>query len=155
MSLRRVGQEAGVHVLQVRPAGADRGDAEGVATVSATAAPLVGSVVRVVEGLGVGAWSAAAASGLRQLPTARHKTTAGQSESLTRELSENQSVCGTWRPNSLAPALHDASVLLGSQGVAGRLRQRLDLTGQIVAEEREGKQDVRILSFRFYHLGSF
>lgn len=82
MSLRRVGQEAGVHVLQVRPAGADRGDAEGVAAVSATAAPLVGSVVRVVEGLGVGA-CAAAASGLRQLPTARHKTTAGQSESLT------------------------------------------------------------------------
>lgn len=84
MSLRRVGQEAGVHILQVRPAGADRGDAEGVAAVSATAAPLVGSVVRVVEGLGVGACAAAAAaSGLRQLPTARHKTTAGQSESLT------------------------------------------------------------------------
>lgn len=68
MSLRRVGQEAGVDVLQVRATGADRGDAEGVAAVSAPA-PLVGSVVRVVEGLGVGA-CAAAAPGLRQLPTA-------------------------------------------------------------------------------------
>lgn len=67
VSLRRVRQEAGVHVLQVRPAGADRGDTEGVAAVAAAAAPLVGSVVRVVEGLGVGAGAAAAAAapGLR------------------------------------------------------------------------------------------
>lgn len=42
-----------------------------------------------------------------------------------------------WRLHSLAPTLHDAAVLLGSQGVAGRLGQRLDLTGQIVAEEGE------------------
>lgn len=94
VSLRRVGQEAGVHVLQVRPAGADRGDAEGVAAVSATAAPLVGSVVRVVEGLGVGAWAATAASGLRQLPTARHKTTAGQSESLTESCQRSSQSAG-------------------------------------------------------------
>lgn len=69
VSLRGVGQEAGVHVLQIRPAGADRGDAEGVAAVAP--APLVRPVVRVVEGLGVGAGAAAAAAGLRQLPTAR------------------------------------------------------------------------------------
>lgn len=72
MSLRRVGQEAGVHVLQIRPAGADRGDAEGVAAVAP--APLVGPVVRVVEGLGVGT-GAAAAAGLRQLPTAHQSIT--------------------------------------------------------------------------------
>lgn len=74
MSLRRVGQEAGVHVLQIRPAGADRGDAEGVAAVAP--APLVRPVVRVVEGLGVGT-GAAAAAGLRQLPTAHQIITAG------------------------------------------------------------------------------
>jgi len=79
VSLRGVGQEAGVHVLQVRSAGADGGDAESVATVpassssspsptstSSTPASLVRPVVRVVEGLGVRARSAAAA-GLRQL----------------------------------------------------------------------------------------
>lgn len=37
------------------------------------------------------------------------------------------------RRHLLAPALHDPSVLLGSERVAGRLRQRLDLTGQVVA----------------------
>lgn len=75
VSLGRVGQEAGVHVLQIRPAGADRGDAEGVAAVAP--APLVRPVVRVVEGLGVGASAAAAAAGLRQLPTAHQITTTG------------------------------------------------------------------------------
>ena len=35
--------------------------------------------------------------------------------------------------DSLAPAFDDASVLLGPQRVAGRLRQRLNLTGQVVA----------------------
>lgn len=38
--------------------------------------------------------------------------------------------------DSLAPALHDPSVLLGSERVAGRLGQRLDLAGQVVAATR-------------------
>lgn len=40
----------------------------------------------------------------------------------------------------LAPAFHDSSVLLGSERVAGRLGQRLDLTGQVVAAGT-GSQD--------------
>lgn len=65
MSLWRIGQEAGVHVLQVGTTGADRGDAEGIAAVPP--ASLVRSEVRVVEGLGMRACGAAAA-GLSQLP---------------------------------------------------------------------------------------
>lgn len=65
VALRGVGQEAGVHVLQVGAAGADGGDAERVAAVAASA--LVQPVVRVVEGLGMRAGGAAAA-GLGQLP---------------------------------------------------------------------------------------
>ena len=64
--LRGVGQEGGVHVLQVRTTGADRGDAESIAAVPP--APLVRSVVWLVEGLGVRARGAAAA-GLSQLAT--------------------------------------------------------------------------------------
>lgn len=91
MSLGRVREEAGVDVLQVGAAGADGGDAEGVAAV---APALVGSEVGVVKGLGVGAHGAAAAAAapgrqaaggaLGQLPTAR------TSEGATSGLPESQ-----------------------------------------------------------------
>lgn len=92
MSLGRVREEAGVDVLQVGAAGADGGDAEGVAAV---APALVGSEVGVVKGLGVGAHGATAAAAaapgrqaaggaLGQLPTAR------TSEGATSGLPESQ-----------------------------------------------------------------
>lgn len=52
------------------------------------------------------------------------------------------------RRHLLAPAFHDSSVLLGSEGVAGRLRQRLDLAGQIVAAGSEKDDNVILSSFQ-------
>lgn len=77
LSLRGVRQEAGVDVLQVGAAGADGGDAQGVAAVPPS--PLVGSEVRVVKRLGVRARGAAAA-GLRQLPAGHRETTGSFSD---------------------------------------------------------------------------
>lgn len=56
--------------------------------------------------------------------------------------------------HSLAPALHDSSVLLGSERVAGRLRQRLDLTGQIVAAGTgsQDDEDMNLNSSQGQHL---
>lgn len=74
----------------------------------------------------------AAAAGLRQLPTGQNNT--GKTFNHLSERHDNNVTHVDAAPDhSLAPALHDPSVLLGSQRVAGRLRQRLDLTGQIVA----------------------
>lgn len=59
-------------------------------------------------------------------------------------------ICLLLRPSDerhlLAPAFHDSAVLLGSEGVARRLRQRLDLTGQIVAAGSKKDDDVILTS---------
>lgn len=74
VSLRWVWQEAGIHILQVWTARADRGDAESVAAVPPSS--LVRPVVRVVKGLGVRACGTAA-TGLRQLSAADDTVTGG------------------------------------------------------------------------------
>lgn len=137
MTFRRVRQEAGVDIFQVWATGANWGHTEGITTVSAS---LIRSVVGLIKWLRVRA--RCPCRSLSQLPTAhREGGEAGSRLCLKFFLFCVKKVVGC---HSLAPALHDATILLGSQCVSGRLRQRLNLTGQVIAAEAGIMGDVSV-----------
>ena len=130
MSLWWVWQEAGVHVLQVWPAGADGGDAESVAAVSTSS--LVRSVVRVVEGLGM---RACAGAGLRQLPAGQE--TIKWSRHLSQSFRFKQTVTIRSKTDLMCPEAHmwghPVQLPLSDQHILGPGFDRQSLTRSSVS----------------------